>query len=237
MLRNLGGGDLRGFLDQMLTQGQGMLRQGENAAAGRLGVGSDDESRRQMRNTALASGGAGAVLGLLMGSRGGRRMARNAAVIGGVGFLGKLAWDAWQKSQGGGQVGAIAAQPGDRPIHLLEDGTADRRARTLTLAIISAAKADGHIDDAERQAIEGQLESLPEAARGALTAALLRPADPEAVAREAESDQERREIYAASFMLCGKDHPDEVAYMDRLARALNLPPAQVRAIEAGFAQE
>jgi uncharacterized membrane protein YebE (DUF533 family) len=210
----------------MLTEGRNLVRQGEDAAASRLGVGDDPGERDRMRKTALAAGAAAGVMGLLLGSGGGRKL----AAIGGLGLLGKVAYDAYSRSDD------RPAGPQDQPIHLVTDETAERRAVTLTHAIIAAAKADGHIDEAERKLIETQMADLPDAVRGTLATALLAPADPVAVASRATSDQERREIYAASVMAVGKDHPDELVYMDKLARALGLPPEQVAAIEADMAK-
>lgn len=219
-------GSVRSFLDSMLTGGRNLARRGEDAAATRLGVGDDPEDRDRMRKTALAAGAAAGVMGLLLGSGGGRKL----AAIGGLGLLGKVAYDAYAAS------GDRPTDPQDQPIHLVTDDTAERRAVTLTHAIIAAAKADGHIDEAERKLIEAQMADLPDAVRGTLATALLAPADPVAVAARATSDQERREIYAASVMAVGKDHPDELVYMDKLARALGLPPEQVAAIEADMAK-
>lgn len=220
----------RSFLDRMLTEGGALARKGEDAAATRLGVGDDPAARSDFRKKALMGGAAAGVMGLLLGSGKVRKLAGNAALVGGLGVLGKIAYDAYKGGSGGNQQ---PETPADRPVHLLTDADAERRALTLTHAIIAAAKADGHIDDAEARAIEEQMAELPEPVRARVASALLRLADAEAVAAMATSDQERREIYAASVLACGKDHPAEVAYLAALARALNLPATQVVAIEAG----
>lgn len=132
-------------------------------------------------------------------------MAGRVAVVGGLGYLGKVAYDAWQNSRSAG------ATPQEPPTDQITDAGGETRARTLAAAMIDAAKADGHIDDTERRAIEAQLTNLPPDLRAALTSDLLRPSDPVAIAAMSRSDQERRETYAASLVLCGKDHPDEVA--------------------------
>jgi uncharacterized membrane protein YebE (DUF533 family) len=219
---------IRNFLDQMLSQGRDLGARAEDAAASRLGVGEDAGSRRQMRNTAMGAGAAAGVLGLLLGSRGGRGVLRTGAVVGGLGLLGKVAYDAWSRTGGKGNQ---TAQDAPQITDLSEDDAA-RRAETLAWAMIAAAKADGTIDAAETARIEAALQELPMAVRAGLTTAMMRPADPAAIARRATSDQERREIYAASALMTGRDHPDEAAYLARLAGALGLPADQVAAIEA-----
>lgn len=217
---------VRSFLDRMLSEGKVLGQRAEDAAASGLGVAGDADSRRQMRQTALGTGAAAGVMGLLLGSRRGRGALRSGAVLGGLGLLGKVAWDVWNRSTGqGNQAAPLARLPED-------DADADRRAETLAWAMIAAARADGHIDAAEAAAIEAALRDLPLAVRAGLTTAMMRPADPAAIAARARSGQERREIYAASVVMAGEDHPDEVAYLAALARALDLPPDQVAAIRA-----
>lgn len=221
---------IRSFLDKMLSGGRDLAQRGEDMAADRLGVDDDVGARSQMRNTALASGAAAGVMGLLLGSRGGRRMAGRVAVMGGLGYLGKVAFDAWQNSKSGD------SSPQAAPIDQLTDASSETRARTLAAAMISAAKADGHIDDTERAAIEAQLAEWSPDLRAALTSDLMRAADPAAIAAMAQSDQERREIYAASLVLCGKDHPAEAAYLTNLAAALALPADVVAEIDREMAR-
>ena len=219
---------VRTFLDRMLREGKMLGQRAEDAAATRLGVADDADSRRQLRQSALGTGAVAGVMGLLLGTRSGRGMLRRGAVAGGLGLLGKVAWDAWNKGQGG------AGQPDAPPLADLDDDAAERRAETLAWAMISAARSDGHIDTAEAARIEAALRDLPVAVRATLTTAMMRPADPAAIAARAGSNQERREIYAASVLMTGADYPDEVAYLARLADALGLPPDQVNAITAGL---
>ena len=97
--------------------------------------------------------------------------------------------------------------------------------------MVAAAKADGHIDEEERSAIEAEMEGAPEAVRALMDEAMHAPADPESIAARVTGGQEKREVYAASALLCGRDHPMEVDYLDRLARALGLSEEEARRIE------
>jgi uncharacterized membrane protein YebE (DUF533 family) len=220
---------VRSFLDRLLSEGRSLAVRAEDAAAQRLGLGDDPDSRSRLRSTAAGVGVAAGVLGLLMGTRRGRRALRTGAAAGGLALLGKLAFDAWNRSGRGSEPGT--------PLAELPEEEADVRAETLAWAMIAAAKADGHVDEAEHAAIEAALRDLPLPVRASLTTALLRPVDAEAIAARATSDQERREIYAASVLITGRDHPDEIAYLDRLARALGLSADEVAAIEAGAEAE
>lgn len=176
-------------------------------------------------------GAAGTALGLaavLMGGRRRRGFGRSALLTAGAGALGKVALDAWRQRQAG------AAVPGRPYGEVAEDDEAEERAQTLLMAMVAAAKADGHVDEEEESAIEAEVEDLPVSVRELLADMMARPASPEAIAARARSEQEGREVYAASALLCGRDHPDEVAFLDRLAGALGLGRDEARAIEDGL---
>ncbi|TNC46564.1 tellurite resistance TerB family protein [Rubellimicrobium rubrum] len=211
----------RNFLDRILTDGRAMAQRGEDLAAQRLGVGDDPASRARLRETGLAGGAALGVVAMLLGRRRRSTFSRNALLVGGVGALAKIAMDAWAR-QGGTPDRAAAA---------LEDDSAETHARTLLLAMVAAAKADGHIDEEEHSAIEAELEDLPESVKGFLGEAIAAAPDPDAIAARVQGGQEAREVYTASALMCGRDHPMEVDYLDRLARALGLSHEEARRIE------
>jgi uncharacterized membrane protein YebE (DUF533 family) len=219
---------MKSIFDKLMTGGKDLYRKGEDAAAGKLGYGGDAQSREQMRNTALAGGAAAAVLGLLLGTRGGRSVAKTGVVLGGLGYLGKMAYDAYQKHA----AGAAADAP---PAGELTGPAAEARGATLLVAMIAAAKADGHIDAAEKALIQQKVAELGTEAQSVLMDELSKPLDPAAVAAQADSDQARREVYALSVMVCGADHAEERAYLDRLAAAMSLDPVVAAEIERSVA--
>jgi uncharacterized membrane protein YebE (DUF533 family) len=203
---------VRSILDRLLADGSARAV----GDAGRPGMGE-------------AGLGRAGTLGMLAALMGGRRRAlsRNALLLGGLGALSKVALDAWSRS------GAAKRQPA--LVELGEDAEAERRATTLLHAMVAAAKADGHVDEEEESAIAAEMEDLPEAARDLMRAALAGTLAPEEIAARVEGGQEAREVYAASALLSGRDHPGEVAHLDRLARALGLSEAEAHEIEAGLA--
>ena len=89
------------------------------------------------------------------------------------------------------------------------------------------------------------MAALPEAVRGALSSALLRPLIRQPLPHRPTPIRHRPgfmphpalpRIYAASGIAVGKDHPDELLYVDKLAHALGLPADQVAASAAGVVQ-
>jgi uncharacterized membrane protein YebE (DUF533 family) len=220
---------MQSVLGQISAKGKALYTQGEDLAAQKLSYGDDEASRAQLRNTALAGGAAAGVMALLLGTKTGRSIGKTGVVLGGLGMLGKLAYDAYQKHAGG----ATSADPAPdaAPVGELAGPAADARGAAILVAMIAASKADGHIDAAEKAQIQSQMKMLDAEAQGMLMDELSKPLDPAEVARHADSDQARREIYAVSAMVCSGDDPRERDYLDKLATALTLDPAIAAEIE------
>ncbi|GIX34148.1 MAG: membrane protein [Lysobacterales bacterium] len=207
----------RGFLESLMTSAKDILAQ-TGLAERKEGGG--------LRISTLGKGAAiGAVAATLLRNKSLRR-------IGGVAALGYLAYRAVQhyKSQS-----APAAPAGSAPsaAPLLAPPAAaeqppmpEERAQALLIAIIHAAKADGHIDAAERTTIDRALAEQGDspALRALIAREMDKPTDPHAVAALARDEQHAAEIYLASLMTVAEMSFMERAYLDALANALRLPP-------------
>lgn len=188
----------------------------------------------------LASGAAaGALVSLVLGSKGGRKMAGSAMKLGGLALVGTLAYKAYQNYQQGQQPQQTAAEPvpsqlppAQSPFHPAQ---AERSHFDVTLlrTMIAASLADGHVDEAERAAISAKLggSQLDEAERF-LTAELGAPATPEALAGEATSPEQAAEVYMTALLAIDADTTSERVFLARLATALKLDPALVPHLEA-----
>jgi uncharacterized membrane protein YebE (DUF533 family) len=101
-------------------------------------------------------------------------------------------------------------------------------------ALISAAKSDGHMDDAERGQVEDALHRLNADAetRAWVDAELRRPVDPADVAAAATGPEMAAEIYLASVLVVDDTTVMERAYLDELARRLQLAPGLKAELEA-----
>jgi uncharacterized membrane protein YebE (DUF533 family) len=203
---------IQGFLDQLLKTAQ-------QSASG-LGDAAGVKSGADFGKGALTGG----ALGLLLGNRKARKMGGKVAVYGGLAAVGVLAYKAygdWQKQQAG--VGAAtAAEP--RTVNLLPPPEAESHSQAILKALIAAAKADGHVDDREREVIEGEfsrLDAAPEV-RQWLQAELQKPLDPAEVARAATTPEMASEMYLASLLAVDEQNFMERAYLDELARQLKL---------------
>ena len=162
-----------------------------------------------------------------------RKYGGKAAAVGGAAALGGLAYKLykdWQAQQ------AAPAQP-THPISGLEGNALDARAALLVRAMVAAARADGHIDGAERQKIQEYLteQGQSDVARW-IDAELARPLDPHALAREVTDMELATEVYLASLLAIEVDHFMERGYLDELARALKLDDNLKGSIERQVAQ-
>lgn len=201
---------IQGFLDQLLKTAQ--------QSAGDLGNAAGVKSGADFGKGALAGG----ALGLLLGNRKARKMGGKVAVYGGLAAVGVLAYKAygdWKKQQGG--AGA-SVEP--RTVDMLPPPEAESHSQAILKALIAAAKADGHVDEREREVIEGEfsrIDAAPEV-RQWLHAELQKPLDPAEVARAATTPEMASEMYLASLLAADEQNFMERAYLDELARQLKL---------------
>jgi uncharacterized membrane protein YebE (DUF533 family) len=103
--------------------------------------------------------------------------------------------------------------------------------------MIAAARADGHIDDAEREAILGKvkLAGLGADAEAFLEEELKNPVDLDAIVAAATSESQKIELYTASRIAIDPDSRAERGYMDLLAGRLGLADQLVDHIETTVA--
>ena len=101
----------------------------------------------------------------------------------------------------------------------------DLRTERLILALVFAAKSDGHIDDKERSAIEQQLREagVEEQGRTLVAQAIEQPLDPQRLAQSVKNEEEARELYFLSCAAIDIDHFMERSYLNALGDALKIP--------------
>ncbi|MCA0432100.1 MAG: tellurite resistance TerB family protein [Proteobacteria bacterium] len=190
----------------------------------------------------LAGGSvAGSLATILLSGGSPKKMAKTMLKVGGTAVVAGLAykaWNQWQASRGGSATPAAGANP--EGTAFLPAPKAERDAMSLALltAMIAAAKADGHIDEAEQKRIGLKLEeaNLEPEARSFLAEELKKPLDIEAVVRAATTPELAAEIYAASRLAIDPDDPAEQAYLAMLAARLKLAPELKAAIESEAAK-
>lgn len=221
--------DTRSLLDQLLKAAPGLLgsagsqskpRHDERPADKDSGLGS-------LLSGAAGGGLAAGAIGLLLGNKKARKYGGKALTYGGLAALGVMAWKAysnWQQQQG-----AVSPSASESPqtVDRLPPQQAEQHSHAILQAVIAAAKADGHIDERERQLIDAEVAKLsqdPQLLQW-VDRELHQPLDPAAVARAAQTPEMAAEMYLASLLLVDEQNFMERAYLDELARQLRLDPA------------
>jgi uncharacterized membrane protein YebE (DUF533 family) len=222
----------RGLLDQLLKSGQDLLQNKAGGAQNKSGAGGlggllGGSSGSGALGGLLSGAGGGALaagaMGLLLGSKKARKVGGKVAVYGGLAALGVLAYKAygnWNAQKG------TAPQTEPQTLDRLPPAQAEQHSQAILKALVAAAKADGHIDERERQLIEGEFTRLDndQELQHWLHAELNRPLDPCDVARAASTPEMAAEMYIASVMLVDEESFMENAYLDELAKQLKLEP-------------
>lgn len=171
-------------------------------------------------------------MGLLVGSKRGRRMGGKAFKYSALASLGSLAWKAWQDHQAEQKAGGASRADGE-PVERLEGEDAERRSLEILQAMIMAARADGHIDEGERTRLTEQIDSMgaDDELHGWLEEQLRATPDARTLARQADSPQAAREIYVASVAMVDDENAMERSWLDELAKALGIEPDLARRLE------
>ena len=175
-----------------------------------------------------AGAAAGGAIGLLLGSKRGRKFGGKALKYGSVAALGLLAYKAygnWQAQQQQQQQPSAPPAAPPRTVNLLPAPQVEQHSLAMLQSMIAAAKADGHLDERERSLVEAELSRISADAdtRRWFEDELRKPLDPAAVARAAGSPEMAAEMYLASLLVADETSFMERAYLDELARQLRLP--------------
>ncbi|MDD7911711.1 MULTISPECIES: tellurite resistance TerB family protein [Pseudovibrio] len=245
--------DPKQLVDQFL--GSGALGGGQNAQSGGAG-GAMQQGQNYLKNNAggLAGGAlAGGLAGLLLGSKKGRKLGKKAVTYGGLALVGGLAYKAytnWQSNQGTSQGGPAPTPPSAGPSSAgnaaaLPDlsgtsfepaaapGGENQMALNVLIAMIQAAKADGHVDAQEQAHIFEQIDrlGLGMEEKAFIMDELRAPLDIDKVVNAATTPELAMELYTASRLTIEPDHPAEQAYLQMLAARLGLEPALTAELE------
>ena len=218
----------RGLLDQLLKSGQELLQNKTGAA--KSSAGADKGGLGGLLSGAGGGALAAGAMGLLLGNKSARKIGGKAITYGGLAALGVLAYKAygnWQANQGS------APQTEPQTVDRLPPPQVEQHSRAILKALIAAAKADGHIDDRERQLIEGEFSKCNNDPKTQewLQGELIKPLDPAEVALAASTPEMAAEMYIASVMLVDEDSFMERSYLDELARQLKLEPGLKNELE------
>ncbi|HDM8207040.1 TPA: tellurite resistance TerB family protein [Vibrio campbellii] len=218
--------DLKSLLNQALKSD--LIKQGADALGKQSSNIKSSSNSSQLKTLGAGTIGGG-LIGMLMGSKKSKKMAKKmgsgALKVGGAAALGALAykvyndWQSKQDTQG---------------VNETFDPDDNKHAKLILKAMIGAAKADGHVDQQEMARIEQALTEMgaDDHVRQLVHQELHKPLDPAEIARLATSPQQASEIYLASLIVADEQNFMEKAYLQELAKQLNLSPEVTYQLEA-----
>ncbi len=224
------------------TSGQvpATTRPGSVPAAGTGGGDFMSQARDLMAGNQLATGALlGGLGGLLLGSKVGKGLVKDAVKLGGVAVIGGLAYKAYQNYQAGKAV----QEPAQADAHVVTppsgsgfepQAATDQTALLLIRAMIAAASADGTVDATERARIlEGvRRGGLDTEAAQWLDHELANPASVDVLSRGVTDEETAAQVYTAARIAIDPDHVAEKRFLAALAAMLGLAPDLVAHIEA-----
>ena len=240
-----------GLLDQIMqgTQSRGQTGSsggglgdilGQVLGGGSTSTGAGTGRRYGGPNSAGASGGLGGILDQL----GGAARGQSGGTGGGLGdLLGGLLGGAVGGAAGGALASRGSQQSNDASFgELLNDSltsggepevapTPEQNAVAglMLRAMIQAAKADGKIDDSEKERLMGELGELDDEERAFIREQMAAPIDAAALARDVPEGL-APQVYLMSVMAIDFDSQDEAQYLHKLAQALDLQPQVINQI-------
>ncbi|WP_150305583.1 tellurite resistance TerB family protein [Pseudomonas saliphila] len=213
----------KSLLDQLLKSGSDLLQGQTGPASSRQTTGRSDSPLGGLLSGVGGGALGGTAIGLLMGNKKGRKVGKKVVTYGGLAALGVIAYKAygnWQQRNGN----TSAVEP--RTVDRLPPPQVEEHSQAILRAVIGAAKADGHVDDRERELIEGEIIKLTEdrELQSWFDQELRKPLDPAEIAKSAGTPEMAAEMYLASLLMVDEENYMERAYLDELARQLKLDP-------------
>ncbi|AIP94755.1 tellurite resistance TerB family protein [Salmonella enterica] len=196
---------------------------------------SASSSGEQGLNKLLVPGALGGLAGLLVANKSSRKLltkyGAGALLVGGGAVAGSVLWNKYKDK-------VRAAHQGE-PQFGSQSTPLDIRTERLILALVFAAKSDGHIDAKERAAIEHQLREsgVEEQGRVFIEKAIEQPLDPQRLAQDVRNEEEALEIYFLSCAAIDIDHFMERSYLNALGDALKIPQDVRDGIEQDLQQQ
>ena len=169
----------------------------------------------------LVPGALGGLAGLLVANKSSRKLlakyGTGALLAGGGAIAGTVLWNKYKDR--------VRTAHSDEPDYGQHTSPLDLRSERLILALVFAAKSDGHIDDKERSAIEQQLREagVEEQGRTLVAQAIEQPLDPQRLAQSVKNEEEALELYFLSCAAIDIDHFMERSYLNALGDSFKIP--------------
>lgn len=222
------------ILDTFLNSGKELVEKGKTLAEAKLNIPEDSEKREAMLSGAGKGALAAGALAVLLGTGAGRKLTGTTLKLGSLAAVGGIAYKAlqnWQNKNSG------KVESSGKTANELSGEQRENRSRALLKAMIAAAKADGHIDEKEKDVIAQHVEKLGLNASiaGFIKDELASVVSAKEVAAEADSPEAAAEFYLVSRMILDLDNDVEKKYIAELTKELDLAPELIAQLDEQIA--
>ncbi|MCF6322558.1 MAG: tellurite resistance TerB family protein [Rhizobiaceae bacterium] len=206
VLGGQGGGGMSGGLGGLLEQLGGGMSSGGQQGKGGLGD--------LLGNLTSGAGGSGGLGGMLGGLLGGVANSRTGQADGNTGSFGEMLNDSFQRG------GEPKVQPSQEQ---------EAMAALMLRAMIQATKADGELDEKEREKLLSNLGEVSKEEMAFVRYEMKQPVDVEGLAAQVPKGLEQQ-VYTMSVMAIDLDSQAEAQYLHKFRTALNMDQRQVNMI-------
>jgi uncharacterized membrane protein YebE (DUF533 family) len=206
------------LLEKILNISKEFAKKGQDFAEQQLDIPERGEEREQMLDGLKKGAIASAVIVGLLGTKGGRSLTGTAIKVGGLAALGTAAYKGYQGWRNNSFDGVV-------PVHELDGEEADARGLLLIQAMVSAANADGKLDDEEQAMIKREILNM-NLAKGlfeVVAEIIDQPLSAQELAKKVDDEGTASEVYlAAKILIDDNSSTAEVQYLADLVAGLGM---------------
>jgi len=214
------------LLETLLTASKDLAKQGKSYAEKALDIPEEgverDKKIEGLKKGAIAS----AVLFGLLGTKGGRSITGKAIKIGSIAALGTAAYKGYQHWQ---------SQREGVSVNELDETDAQDRALLIISAMVSAANADGKLDDEESTLLKNKIldMNLSEQLLNEIKDIAEKPMTASQLCGLVSDDVAASEVYLATRMFIDEQSSEvEKAFLDELIKGLGLSAELITELES-----
>ncbi len=224
--------NLQDLLDKLLNASENLAERGRGYAEEVLDIPEDPLAREQKIDGLKKGAIATAVLVGLLVTKGGRSVTSTAIKLGGIAALGTAAFHGYQRWRDGNSAEGS-------PVHTLDAKDAHSRAFLLISAMVSAANADGKLDNDEASLLKREVlnMNLSKGLFDQVSEIVDQPLSAAELSAKVEDQAVASEVYMAARIFIDEDSSAlEQAYLSELIDGLGLTDELVSSLDRELAK-
>ncbi len=213
------------LLDKILSASKEFTEKGKDYAEDALNIPDSGVEREQKLDGLKKGAFASAILVGLLGTKGGRSVTGKAIKIGGLAALGTAAYKGYKHWRNNNK--------GDS-LNQLTDKAAEERALLLIAAMVSAANADGKIDDQETGLLKREIldKKLPKDLFDQVSEIVKQPLSAAGICAQVSDEAVACEVYLAARLFIDDNSKLEQTYLSELVVGLGLSDELIATLDS-----